>query len=233
MIFSEYKGGHLPFRDLLDIMKKKFPEYNVHSQFYQSDLSFKLEYLELITLRYIHTKKRLVELFNKTPERSSEELFEFLQSISAVQLDADSFLIFSRIVLDRIPLILKPLYKGIVTKNEPSTINIQQHLDWFSKHTTDIKDSDFLSKMISFKKFFEEELREPRNDIVVHPKTNHYRSSISNDGTLTRYEYTYDSADNIWRIVKTMRSKDIDYLYNEIWSFILYLNEFFLSNLDV
>jgi len=233
MIFSEYKGGPLPFRELLDIMKKKFPKYHVHALFYQSDLSFKLEYLELITLRYTHTKKRFVELFSKTPEMTSEETFEFLQSVSALQLDADSFLIFSRIVLDRIPIILKPLYKGIVTKKEPSTINIKQHLDWFSKNTKYIKDSEFLSKMIIFKKLFEEELREPRNKIVVHPSRKHYRSSLSNDGNLTRYEYAYDSTEKLWKVVKTMPIKDIDYLYKEVWSFILYLNEFFLSNLNV
>lgn len=233
MMFSEYKPGPLPFQNVLDIMKKKFPKYNVHVEFYHEDLSFKLEYLELITLRYTHTKKRFVELFDKSLEMTSEETFEFLQSVSALQLDADSFLIFSRIVLDRIPIILQPLYKGIVTKHEPKTINIQQHLDWFSKHRTDVKDSEFLNQMIIFKKFFEEELREPRNEIVVHPKRKHYRSSISNDGTLTRYEYVYDTTETIWKPVKIMPIKDIDYLYKEIWRFIFYLNEFFLSNLNV
>jgi hypothetical protein len=233
MIFSEFRHSPLPFQDLLDKMKKKFPKYHVHAQFYQEDLSFKLNYLALITLRYTHTKKRFVELFGKRLEMTSEETFEFLQSVSALQLDADSFLIFSRIVLDRIPIILQPLYKGIVTKNEPSTINMKKHLDWFSKNAKDVIDSVFLSKMIIFKKFFEEELREPRNEIVVHPKRKHYRSSISNDGTLTRHEYEYDNTEKIWKPVKIMPIKDIDYLYKEIWKFILYLNEFFLSKFNV
>ncbi len=118
MMFSEYKPGPLPFQNVLDIMKKKFPKYHVHAHFYQEDLSFKLEYLKLITLRYTYTKKRFVELFDKRLEMTSEETFEFLQSVSALQLDADSFLIFSRIVLDRIPIILKPLYKARARRRE-------------------------------------------------------------------------------------------------------------------
>ena len=225
-------------------MKKTNPAYHPHAQYFQSDLSFKLEHLQLICLRYKHNKEKVSQLFEelhqeamKKPkgivyETDSVKSMNFLQYSKQLELDVDSFFIFSRIVLDDVPLVLKPLFKGIVTTNEPSTIDIKNHLEWFSKNIECVLDQFFFEKNEDFRAFFMTVLREPRNEMIVHPKNRHYRTTIDIDGNMKRHRYEYDEDDNIWRIKETFIIPDIVFLYNKIMEYLRFLNDFFIRKLD-
>ncbi|MDQ1279337.1 MAG: hypothetical protein QG670_599 [Thermoproteota archaeon] len=117
------------------------------------DLMFKLEYLELMFLRHENNKRKWKQFerrFNRYTENvksdslSQKELQEeneitretIYQYSRLLMLDIDSFFVFANILLDRIPFLLRPLYKGIVTNRYIAKRHFEsfrKHLDWFEK----------------------------------------------------------------------------------------------------
>jgi len=237
------------FTELEDLVKQKYPEEYETFRFYKMDLMFKLEYLELICLRYADDKKKLEQsgrrqsrfienvksesLSQKELQQESEILGQqLIQYPRFLMLDIDSFFVFARILLDRIPILLKPFYKGIVTKQDVATIDFKEHLDWFENNRESMLDPTFYDKMISFRKWFNEKLREPRNEIIVHPKRP-FHSEISFNGTLERirYEWQTNGEKRVWKKRESTEMPDISELFKKIIEFLEFLNGYFSEKL--
>lgn len=244
MTFDWFPEHYAIFTELEDLVKQILPQEYETFRIYNMDLAFKLRYLEVICLRYRNDKtkwkqtaKRLSRFIENSESLSEDELQEesrilakqTLQYSELLNLDIDSFFIFARILLDRIPYLLRPLYKGIVAEQEVATRDFREHLKWFKKHPESILDSTLYDRMISFGEWFEEELREPRNEWIVHPKWSHIRSSIGFDGEVERlrYESRRVGEKREWMMVETTELPEIPRLFERIIGFLKFLNKHF------
>ena len=208
MTFNRFPKYFRLFSELEDLVKQKFPQEYETFRSYNMDLAFKLRNLELICLRYEIDKKKWIQLgkrqtrfienvrsnslSQKEHQQESEILGKQFLQFSELLLDLNSFYVFARILLDRIPFLLKPLYKGIVTKQDVKIIDFRQHLDWFKENRESrelVLDLEFCDSMISFSNWFEKNLRDPRNDLIVHQKWCTIRSEIRFNGTIKLLSY--------------------------------------------
>lgn len=252
MIYEGFDINFRPFNELENIVQEKFPNHYPTFQHYHMEMIFKLEYIELIILRYItekkvfeYTVKKLFELSKENVHYSTESAraraqeenamlsTEFLQYTKQLELDIDSFFIFSRVLLDRVPYLLKPFFKGIVTTQEPAYRDFKKYIDWFEDNSELILDSSFQKNMKSFRGFFYDLLRAPRNEFIVHPGRKHIQSSIRSNGSVTRYIYEYSPSKNRWEIEESFKLPDIYALKLTIVDFLAYLNEYFSFKLRV
>jgi len=232
MIFEDFKPAYSPFWKILQKMFDQYPEYYQKAEFYHRDFSFKMEYLQLIVLRYLNAKDQFQKILEKGIQIVTEhESMDLHQLSRQIELDTDTFLVFSRMALNRIPHILKPLYKDFVTENEPSTVEFTTHIEWFKKHQSDIRDQMFVKKILDFKEFFELSLRTPRNEIVVHPKGKHYFSSINYEGVVVRFEYELDEKNKRMRTISRTQIEAVDVMFNKIIDFCNYLNDYFIDKM--
>jgi len=217
------------------------------------DLVFKLRYLELICLRHENDKKKWEQLGRrqsrfienvKSESLSQEELQQesgilgkqFIQYSELLMFDIDGFFVFANILLDRIPFLLRPLYEGIVTNlciGKGHFENFRKHLDWFQKNPESVLDSAFYDRMISYGEWFLEKLREPRNEIIVHPDWDTFRSEISFNGKLKRirYELRTNGEKRMWNPSSSTELPDISELFKKIIEFLEFLNGYFSEKL--
>lgn len=223
------------FSELEDLVKQKRPqqEYEIFRS-YNMELAFKLRDVELICLRYEDDKKKWKQFGKrqskfmenvKSDSLSQNELQQeseilgkqFIQYSELLLLDLDSFYVFARILLDRIPFLLSPLYKDIVTKQDVNTRDFKTHLDWFEKNPESVLDSAFFGIMISFRKWFYEKLRNPRNKLIVHPEWGHVRMEMSFNGKvkLLRYDLKPIDAKRVWTMTKSMEVQDISKFFKK------------------
>ena len=250
MTSNRFPQYALLFARLNNLVQQKLSHEYESFRFYSEDLILKLRYLELICLRYKADKKRLERYgrrFNryienvKSESLSQKELQQESEILAEqgikypelLNLDIDSFFIFARIVLDRIPFLLKPLYRGIVTKQELATRGFKEYLDWFEANPKSVLDSTFYDKMISFRKWFYEKLRAPRNEIIVHPK-HPFRNETSFNGKAYRVPYELQTIEEK-RVRKKLESTElpeISKLFNRIIGFLEFLNEYFSKKLN-
>jgi len=249
MTFDGFPKYFALFAELEDLVKQKYPHEYETFRVYKMDLMFKLEYLELICLRYENDKKkweqfgrrqsRFIEnvksesLSQKELQRESKILGkQFIQYSRLLMFDIDSFLVFANILLDRIPFLLRPLYKGIVTNRDIGKRhfeNFREHLDWFQKNPESVLDSAFYDRMISYRKWFLEKLREPRNEIIVHPDWDTFRSEISFNGKLKRIrcELRTIGEKRVWMRMESTELPEISKLFKKIIEFLEFLNGYF------
>ena len=196
MTFNGFPQYFALFAELEDAVKQKLSNEYESFRFYNMDLIFKLRYLELICLRYENDKKKW-ERFGRRQSRfienvksdslSQKELQQesgilgkqFIQFSELLMFDKDSFFVFANILLDRIPFLLRPLYKGIVTNLDIAKKHFEdfrKHLDWFETHPESVLESAFYDRMMSYGKLFLEKLRDLRNEIIVHSDWDTFRS---------------------------------------------------------
>ena len=240
------------FTNLEDLVKQKFPQEYEIFRGYTMDLAFKIRDLELICLRYEddkkkfkHYQKRLNKFIEncKSEPLSQEELQresgilgkQGLQYSELLLLDVDSFYVFTRILLDRIPILLMPLHKDIVTKQDISKIaDFKKYLDWFEKNPEDVLDSAFYDRMISFKKWFYEKLRKPRNELIVHSRRGIVRPEIGFNGKVKLQLYTQKTIGEkrVWTMEESMEVQDIPEFFKKIIEFLEFLNKYFLEKLS-
>jgi len=255
MTFDGFPQYFALFAELEDLVKQKSPHEYESFRLYNMDLAFKLRYLELICLRYKDDKKKW--------ERTARRMSKFIENVKSeslsqkelqqesgilgkqsiqyselLMLDIDSFFVFARILLDRITFLLKPLYKGTVTKqcvamgkgNLRGSFKVQ--LDWFKNNPESVSDPTFYDKMISFRKWYYEKLREPRNKIIIHP-LDIFSSEISLEGKLKRirYELRTIGEKREWKGMESTDFPEISELFKKIIEFLEFLNGYFLEKL--
>jgi hypothetical protein len=253
MTFDGFPQYFALFTELEDLVKQKYSHEYETFRFYKMDLMFKLEYLELICLRHENNKKKLEQYgrrMNKFIENvkseslSQKELQEEsgilgkqgIQYPRLLMLDIDSFFVFGNILLDRIPFLLRPLYKGIVTNRDIGKRHFKDfrtHLYWFQKHPEYMLDSAFVDRLIYYGKWLCEELRDPRNEIIVHPDWDPFRPEISFDGKLERirYELLTIGEKNVWKRMEPREMPEISELFKKIIEFLEFLNRYFSEKL--
>lgn len=160
---------------------------------------------------------------------------QFVKYSRLLMLDTDSFFVFAKILLDRIPFLIKPLCRGIVTKQDVTipTHDFKRYLDWCKENPKSMLDPAFYDKMMSFRKWFEGKLREPRDDIIVHPRPHHFRSEIRFDGKLKRirYELRTNGGKRVWKPTTSTEFPDISRLFKKIIEFLEFLNGYFSEKL--
>jgi hypothetical protein len=244
MTFNGFPQYFALFAELEDLVKQKYPHEYETFRFYNMDLIFKLRYLELICLRYENDKKkweqtgrRLSRFIKDSKSLSKKELQQesrilgkqIIQYSELLNLDIDSFFVFARILLDRIPFLLKPLYKGTVTKQDVKIIDFKVHLDWLKNNPESVLDPTFYDKMMSFRKWFYEKLREPRNEIIVHPDWDHFRSEVSFNGKVNRVRYKLRTIGEkkVWMKMESTELPEISKPFKKIIEFLEFLNEYF------
>lgn len=249
MVFESFSKFNRLFNNLENLVQKKYPHEYDAFKFYHMDLIFKLQYLEIISLRYEDDKNNWIEINKKlnryleTYKSLSQKLLEeesrniakqVILYSTLLELDVDSFFIFARILLDRIPYLLRPLYKGIVTNQEIAIRDMREHLDWFKNNPKAVLDLTFYNKMISFREWFYEKLREPRNEYIVHPEWNHIKSSINSEGKIEKIRYKLHSLGErkIWSRMESTELPEINMILGKIIEFLEFLNEYFSRKLS-
>ncbi len=110
-------------------------------------------------------------------------------------LDIESFLVFSRVMLDYVPWMVRPFLKGQISKNEPRTTDFRLFCDWFEDNRDDVHHEDFLTFILDFREWFYENLRDPRNELVIHLERQYTMDKFSVDGTILRMKYSVPSGD--------------------------------------
>jgi len=248
MTFDGFPQYFSLFAELEDLVKQKFPHEYETFRFYNMDLAFKLRYLELICLRYENDKKkwqrfmRRASRFIKDSKSLSEKEYEeesttlgkqMIQYSELLMLDIDSFFVFARVLLDRSASLLKPFYKGIVTKQDVVTRDFREYLDWFENNYESVLDAAFYDKMMSFSKWFYKKLREPRNEIIVHPRWDTFRSEISSNGKVKRIRYKLQTIEGkrVWIKAESTELPNISKLFEKIIEFLEFLNGYFSEKL--
>ncbi len=239
-----------PFDKLKGLIWELIPNEYENFQFYYSDLISKIQTLNIICIRYkveknlfMQASQRENDLNEKENSLSEKEVFEehikngkqLMKNFKLINLDVDSFFIFSRILLDRIPYLLRPLFKGIVTKQDVAIRDFKKFIDWFYNNPECILDPNFLDKMLFFRKWFYDELREPRNELIVHQEWDHIRQTITTEGIIMRLRYKLraDEDKQVWDIVKSTELTDLSILLEKIAEFLVFLNQYFYDKLIV
>ena len=241
------------FTELEDLVKIKRPNEYERFRYYNMDLNSKFRYIELINSRYEDDKKnwnQILERFNKFRkklellsqdefQKESQELGEktILYSNSIV-LDIDSFFIFSKILLDRIPYLLIPLTKGIVANQDIAERDLKEFVKWFKrakeKNPEYILDNTFCNELISFYNWFENNLKDIRDHIIVHPDWRTIQSIIGYDAKLERtvYKLRMDLDEEIWEELDSLEMPDINVILEKIIMFLEFLNKYFCEKLS-
>lgn len=237
------------FTELEDLVKSKFPKEYERFRFYNQDLNSKFRYLELIYLRYEEDKKnwnQILERLNKFRENleclSQDELQKESQELgkktisysTALVLDIDSFFIFSKILLDRIPYLIRHLCKGIVSNQDIAAYSFTDFVDWFINNPEFSLDYTFSDEMISFGEWFKNNLKYPRDKLIVHPAWHTISSIIRYDAKLERtiYELRMDGEEKIWRELDTLEMPDINVILEKIVKFLEFINKYFCEKLS-
>lgn len=240
------------FTELEELVKIKRPNEYERFLYYNLGLNSTFRNLEFIISRYEEDKKNVIKIFerlnkfNEKVERlSQDDLLKEIQEIdnkrrqyfTALVVDNDSFIIFSKVLLDEIPYLIKPLTKGIVTNQDVAVWDFTDFVDWFAcarkKHPKDILDSTFSDEIISFGDWFKKKLKYPRDKIIVHPAKRTIKSILKSDAKLVRtlYELKMKGGEIIWKEIDSLEMPDIKVILEKIVEFLDFLNKYFCEKL--
>lgn len=241
MMVDRAPGYFRPFEDLAGVIFTYFPEEYEKFQLYYQDLKYRLRYLENILWRYKKEYSMFIEATNQSDnltenkstytkkyyyEAQIEVGKKLMTSIELMNLDIDSFLIFARIVLDRVIYLLRPFYQPRLTKNFPNPYDIRKHIEWFENNPESVVDSVYADKLKSISPWFYNELRDPRNNIIVHPKKKHFVQAVATNGTIKRLYYVLETrGDNKVLIPSEITDMpNIFELMEKIMDFLTFIN---------
>ncbi|MCW4050842.1 MAG: hypothetical protein NWE89_14010 [Candidatus Bathyarchaeota archaeon] len=230
MLSIEYGRMDRPFEDIVE--KIRGSSYYNEAQWHNSQLWNDFYKLKIIQLRYCSEKKIFHSLIEKGLAKWSKDDFSlYTKCDTSMKLEVDSFLIFSRIVLDKIPRVLKPVFRKTVTKRAPRTGDFKRFIEWFNDNPDQVTDDNFLRTMLKFRDIFLYELREPRNQAIVHPEARQYTTAIdAKDGTIKYIEYQLHN--NVWDIKTIYEIRHLSELFNDIKNYIEYLDSYLLERLS-
>jgi hypothetical protein len=208
---------------------------------YKADCQSKLEYLEAISIRYkedIENKqqisKKLKEVMEegKDLQQKSEVIKQACYNLTLLTLDVDSFYLYANIFLDRIPFLLKIIYKDKVTKADiPKKYyeNFRVYVDWFKnpqpKTSPQFVDSIFKQKIILYESWFYENIRNPRNKLITHTYFNTFGVWVDSLGNMQRPYITSSNNKN-----NDIKFLSINLLFEKIIEFLGFLNSYFTDS---
>ena len=220
-------------------------EFQTFSKF-QSATASKMRLLDMIILRYNYSKKIYDEWWQETQANlrlyATSDDPEILRQSDAharkgdfarrsIILDIESFLVFSRVMLDNIPWMLSPFFKIYISKNQPKTTDFRKLCDWFNKHPDEVEDKEFLKYILEFRDWFYENLRDPRNELVIHLERNSTYDAFSSDGKIIRSKNSPNSDSRlIHGMGKQLGSPPL--LFEELIKFHKKLERFFLEKIN-
>jgi len=178
--------------------------YNTFNHF-RGAIILKIQLLELIKFRFLASQTQINQCFREMEQRGAEftlspdpiilkEASEFSNRFDlarrSLKLDIESFLVFSRVVLDYIPWMFQPYLKGYVASQEPATYDFRQFCEWFQDNPNLVKDREFREFLLNFYSWFMTNLRNPRNDLVIHLKRKYTLDKFSVDGKILRMKHS-------------------------------------------
>lgn len=193
------------FYKLSKVVEEKHPNSSEGFKKFCGAIQMKMQLLELIKNRYRDSASFLDECFKEAekklglyatsanPEvlRKSHEFSErFHFARKSVILDIESFLVFSRVLLDYVPWMMRPFLKGYVTKQNPATFDFRKFCEWFKKNPDKVIDLKFSNFILEFYDWFMEKLRNPRNDLVIHLNQKYTLDKFSSNGSIIRFKHS-------------------------------------------
>lgn len=196
------------FHKLENLVQEKYPDKYSVIRSHGEAIRQKMQILELIQIRFQHSSALMEEWWKETHEnlqlyvtsadpeilkRGNEFGKRGMLARTSIITDIESFLVFSRVVLDYIPWMLQPICQGIITSQEPKTYDFRQFCEWFINNPDKIIIQEFYDFISDFYDWFIPNLREPRNDLVVHLKRRYTLDSFSDDGSISRMKYIQGS----------------------------------------
>ena len=245
MVFTQFPKYYAIFSDFENIVQTKYPHEYASFQKYSGDLILKIRCLEIICLRYEEDKKnherimdRMRRIIENVESFSQKELQDesatlgdlTIKHMSQLIVDVESFYIYARIMLDRLPYLLRPFLKGIVSNQNIAIRDFHKFLNWFENNSGEILDDSFKSEILSFRKWFLEQIRDPRNELIVHPEWDIVQQAILPDGTL-QMRRLHENEDRMWLEIESIELPDIQNLMERIINFLEFINLFFSRNL--
>ena len=205
------------FNKLSKIVEKKYPDSSEGFKKFCGAIQNKIQLLELIKNRYGDSASFINECFEEAeknirlyatsadPEilKKSHEFSErFHFARKSVILDIESFLVFSRVLLDYIPWMMRPFLKGYVTKEDPATVDFRKFCEWFKKNPNKVIDTTFSKFILEFYEWFMEKLRNPRNELVIHLNRKYTLDKFSSNGSVIRFKHspTIDGEPSVYEL---------------------------------
>lgn len=203
-VFQKANFFRVPFPKLGKVIREKYSERYRSFNAFQGSIFYLFQSLEILCVNREKDKKYWTahaqavgdlvrsNMLEKIPLEENQNLSRRTTIFSRLnQLDVDSFFVFARILLDRIPYLLEPFFEGIVTHKgtTPDKRGFRVHLDWFVKNKELVLDEKYLEKIIPFKGWCETNLFAFRDNIIVHPRQFQITSRISQDAQLTRISF--------------------------------------------
>lgn len=227
------------FDPLENIINMGFSRIRGMFRFRYLDLKYTLSFLEIIYLRYVEElecyKKYVDSLKASGPD--IELMGNVMHYEELVNLDYQSFLIYARILFDRLVYMLEPLFEEVITKkgHSPKIRSFNAHIKWFNddNNLKYIIDNDYVELLNSICDFFYDDLKNPRDDLIIHPKGRITIPSIK-DGNIFLIDYRREMiTDNIeqW-IQEPTELPEIEGIYEQILRFLNEVNDFFCNILS-
>lgn len=228
------------FSKLSRVVKEQYSESSEVFQKFCGAIQMKTQLLELIKNRYIesaafldecfkHAEKNLTKYATSADPEVLREASEFSERFrfarKSVILDIESFLVFSRVLLDYVPWMLQPFLRGHVAKQEPSTVDFRKFCEWFRDNPNNMIDEEISNFLLEFYEWFMEKLRNPRNDLVVHLERRYTLDRFSSYGTIIRFKYFPLASENSNELFK-LTSPVV--LFDRILKFLKELEDHFL-----
>ncbi|MFX1508629.1 MAG: hypothetical protein ACFFDC_21310 [Promethearchaeota archaeon] len=229
------------FSKMNDIIDEKYSKSSAQFFQFRRAIQRKMQLLHLIKSRYLdsadlvkkglNTAKRKLELYTTADPNVLQEASEFserwLLARRSLVLDLESFLMFSRVVLDHVPWMLQPCLKEYVAHEEPEIVDFQHFCEWFRDNPDKVKDEEFRSFLLHFYSWFLANLGNPHNDLVIHSKRTYTLDSISPNGQVIRFKYDRvgleDSIEERFELPSPVVS------FQKIYDFLIDLEDYFLK----
>jgi len=193
MIMDRAPHYKRPFENLeAEIINHALNCYNDFSK-YSRSFKYFFRYLELIEWRLKKEINFYKQIYCESENAVSyEENIEVGKKlfwiIELIHLDMESLYLFAKILFDRLPYILMPLEYLVVKKGprEPKKKNFHNYIKWFNRNKEWILDSNYIKLLNTIDNFYVKDIKDPRDDIIVHQKYSSFLHGIDKEGTVIR-----------------------------------------------
>ena len=238
-----------PFDDLESVLQSKDYKKSIQFSMYYQDILNKFRFLYIINYRikdgkYICEKMDLIDKRINESEYSDEDIYSykyfignnFMSAIDSNFLDIESFYIFARILIDRIPYLISDLHTGLLFDNKEYSFKtrIRNYVDFLEKHHDEIKDEMYYKTFLEFFIWFEENLIDIRDHFIVHQNNMHIRNGLTYKNYINVKDVIYyDIKTNI--ILDDEKTRLIlseDEILKKILEFCDYINNYFIKRLS-
>lgn len=228
MFIERAPGNYRPFDNIEREFIIKYSQNGKFTEYYEG-LKYTFRDLEVISWRIEKEKDFYKQIQLKLEQVTSFEdkievgkkLFTILELLN---LDTETFYLFARILFDELPYLLKSLEFLIIQKGcEPKKTSFNTYLKWFKKNPEKVLDKKYIDILDSVNSLFYIEIKEPRDERIVHKKWKHYIHGVKTDGNVIRlhnqasYDFL-DTSSTFTNIMTFFKSLD-DYFSDKLISF--------------